>query len=163
MSDEISIWKSRTQDQKVRIKNMLYSDEITSYQIDLPAKEITKEAYEKIDCLACGNCCRTTVTTFSEEDISRAAKFLSLSKKEFINKYLIDDMGEWTTISTPCPFLQADNKCEIYVVRPQACESFPHTQRKGFHRRKSTHLANYDVCPITFYVLERIRLIKIKV
>ncbi|MFM2395244.1 MAG: hypothetical protein RLZZ546_3227 [Bacteroidota bacterium] len=155
MSKEISHWQNRTQEHKSKIKNLLSSDKFLQTDIDPIAKKVTSEAYEKIDCLSCGNCCRTTVTTFKDEDISKASRYLLISKKEFINKYLIDDMGEWTTISTPCPFLLEDNTCKIYEARPQACESYPHTQRKDFKKKKQSHLANYDICPITFYVLER--------
>ncbi len=116
----------------------------------------SKEIEAKIDCLSCANCCKTTVTTFTNEDISKAAKFMGISRKQFINLYLISDMGEYTTISTPCPFLETDNKCAIYEARPMACDSFPHTSRKHFVKRKAAHVNNYEVCPITYQLLKQI-------
>jgi uncharacterized protein len=129
-------------------------------EVDKISNQINDDFVQKIDCLKCGNCCKTTVTTFNESDVSRASKFLQISKKNFVNKYLIDDMGEYTTITTPCPFLQEDNKCKIYEVRPEACASFPHTQKKGFAARRAVHAANYTVCPITYHVVNELMKLK---
>jgi hypothetical protein len=124
--------------------------------IDSKAIELTGQAYDKIDCLACGQCCRTTVTTFTLEDINKASKAIGISKKHFIQKYLFLDLdGQYTTISVPCPFLNLDdNKCKIYEARPHACSSFPHTDRKNFLARKKVHLENVKFCGITEYVLD---------
>lgn len=110
-----------------------------------------------IDCLACANCCKTTVTVFNDEDVGRASRALAISKKEFIKKYLIEDQGEYTTISTPCPFLLPDNKCGIYDARPHACRSFPHTGRPHFLKRLKAHQQNLKFCPITFHVLVNLK------
>jgi Fe-S-cluster containining protein len=126
--------------------------------IDLRSKMLTDEAYQKIDCLSCGQCCRTTVTTFDDEDIAKASKSLNLSRKEFIKKYLILDLdGTYTTVAVPCPMLDlTSNKCIIYDARPKSCASFPHTQRVHFMRRKRAHLENSRFCPITQYVLDNL-------
>lgn len=127
-------------------------------EIDSKSKLLTKEAYQKIDCLDCGQCCKTTVTTFDNEDIGKASKFLNIPRKEFINKYLILDLDNtYTTVTIPCPMLDlTTNKCIIYEVRPKSCVSFPHTQRAYFMRRKKAHLENSKFCPITQYVLDNL-------
>ncbi|HMP29973.1 MAG TPA: YkgJ family cysteine cluster protein [Saprospiraceae bacterium] len=132
--------------------------QIHNNTLDHLATQYTEEAYQSVNCLDCGQCCKTTVTTFDEEDITRAAKFLSISRKEFIKKYLIVDLDKtYTTISTPCPMLDvSNNKCNIYEVRPKICASFPHTQRPFFIRRKSAHLQNAKFCLITQYVLNKL-------
>lgn len=124
---------------------------------DQMAKQATIEAYKEIDCLDCGNCCRTSVTDFSLADVKKAAKFLGISKKAFIKKYLMEDMdGAYVTITSPCPFLNlSDNKCTIYEARPYVCDSYPHTQKSGFNQRKHAHTANLDMCPITYRVVEK--------
>lgn len=124
-------------------------------QDDISIK-INEEVTSSINCLDCANCCKTTVTTFTQEDINKASKHLGESKKEFIRKYLINDMDEYTTITTPCPFLLDDNKCKIYEVRPHACSSFPHTHKKKFVALGNVHKANYALCPITYNVIKRI-------
>jgi hypothetical protein len=155
--DLIEKWKQGKKENKGELKNFLFSPMIKSIEdLDQKAKSIHEEVVQEIDCLDCGNCCKTTVTTFTESDINRIAKFVNIPKKEFIKIYLIDDMGEYTTVTTPCPFLEEDNKCAIYEVRPEACSSYPHTHRKGFIARRNAHVANVEVCPITYNLLMRI-------
>jgi Fe-S-cluster containining protein len=134
-----------------------FNQRSASEDLDINAKYHSQEAFKNIDCLSCGQCCRTTVTTFDEDDITKTAKWMNISKKEFIKKYLIIDVDKsYTTISVPCPFLNLqDNKCAIYEVRPKSCVSFPHTDRPFFLRRKKAHLANSKFCLITQYVLDR--------
>lgn len=136
-------------------KAWLRDDAVNVPNIDVEAFDLTNKAYAQVDCLACGQCCRTTVTTFTIEDINKASKAIGISKKQFIQKYLFLDLdGQYTTISVPCPFLNLDdNKCKIYEARPHACSSFPHTDRKNFLARKKVHLENVKFCGITEYVL----------
>lgn len=137
-------------------KTWLRDEASKDSEIDAKAFDLTQKAYAKIDCLSCGQCCRTTVTTFTLEDINKASKAVGISKKQFIHKYLFLDLdGQYTTIGVPCPFLNLnDNKCKIYEVRPHACSSFPHTDRKNFLARKRVHLENVKFCGITQFVLE---------
>lgn len=124
--------------------------------VDQQAISATSAAYQRIKCLDCGACCRGTVTTFTEDDIPKAAKALGVNSKAFKKLYLFMDLdGKYTTITTPCPMLNLDdNTCKIYDARPKSCASFPYTQLPHFIRRKQVHLANATFCPITEYVLE---------
>jgi uncharacterized protein len=155
--DLIKEWQQDKAKSKLEAKKVLYADALKKIQdVDAVTKPINDEIVANIDCLACANCCKTTVTTFSNEDINRASKFLGISKKAFISKYLISDLGEYTTIQTPCPFLMSDNKCSIYEARPMACQSFPHTHRKSFMSRRQSHENNYVVCPITYHLVKKL-------
>lgn len=125
--------------------------------IDQLAQQSNEEVIAKVDCLSCGNCCRSTVTDFSSSDISRASKFLGVSKKAFIRSYLMQEYdGTYITNHAPCPFLQSDNKCQIYEARPEVCRSYPHTHKSSFLNRTIAHKANVHMCPITFHVIESI-------
>lgn len=125
-------------------------------EFDRKAGILHVEAEEKIDCLECAQCCRTTVTTFTEKDVQRIAPHLGLKPKAFISKYLIKDYdGMLTTTGIPCSFLDLEtNKCKIYEIRPEACSSFPHTDKSKFFLRRKAHLANSRFCGITRYVLD---------
>jgi uncharacterized protein len=158
--DLIQDWKNDKNKSSSTAKNILNSDAIKQIpNLDQVIDPLNEEIVSAIDCLGCGNCCKTTVTTFTSEDISKAANFLSISKKKFERQYLILDMGEYTTITTPCPFLQPDNKCKIYEVRPHACSSFPHTQRKNFISRRKSHENNFVICPITYHLIKKLETI----
>ena len=157
MADYIKEWQEADKAIKTELRDKTSSlRNADANQLDLLAQRTNEAVVSCIDCLQCANCCKTTPTTFTEADIRRASKYIEISKKEFIKKYLILDLdGTYTTITTPCPFLLDDNKCKIYDARPEACSSFPHTQRNNFKSRLNAHKNNIAVCPITYHVLKR--------
>ena len=147
----IEVWHNRSpesqQDQQQKLFNF---KRIPKVELDQVALQSSHTAEQQIDCLQCANCCKSTVTSFRDEDITKAAKYLGMSRKTFIKKFLIYDGVEHVTITTPCPMLEADNSCKIYEARPFACQSFPHTSREHFHKRINAHKSNLKVCPITW-------------
>ncbi len=118
---------------------------------DYVMNDIHNEVFNRIDCLACANCCKTTSPIVTEKDIERIAKFLRLRSIEFINQYLKKDTdGLWMMQQTPCVFLDADNYCLIYDVRPKACREYPHLDRKKNRQLFDLHLKNTTICPAVF-------------
>jgi Fe-S-cluster containining protein len=116
-----------------------------------------EEAFRKIDCLTCANCCKNYSPRFKTPDIKRIARFLKMRESEFIAKYLrLDEDGDYVVQSTPCPFLGADNRCAVYSVRPSDCERFPYTDEDVLVRRPALTQKNSTFCPIVYYVLERL-------
>jgi len=130
----------------------------TVERVDRVAKGKHQEAFEKIDCLACGNCCKKLQPKVTTDDIDRISKHLSLSKEAFIEKYLEkEEDGDLLMNQAPCSFLGADNKCSIYEVRPATCRSYPHTQKDNFASRRYFHSSNLLVCPTAYYVVEQMK------
>lgn len=125
--------------------------------IDPVVLELHKQAFEKIDCLSCANCCKTMSPTYKKADVLRISKHLGMSFKQYYDKYLEKDVsGDYLNKSLPCQFLLKDNKCSIYEVRPRDCGGFPHTQYRDFKLYISgTHIQNIEYCPITHNVVER--------
>ena len=160
MDDYIYKWSNTSQEERDLLKKDVSSlDAHMLASMEAEIKGLSDLVTSKIDCLSCANCCKTIPTTFNQEDITRAAKQLSISKKELIKRYLIQDLDEtYVTNETPCPFLAEDNSCKIYAVRPAACASFPHTGRSHFYNRRNAHVANINVCPITFHTLSKLML-----
>lgn len=114
-----------------------------------------EEAFQRIDCLQCANCCKHYSPRFKTPDIKRIAKHLNMRESEFIDRYLkVDEDGDYVVQSTPCPFLGADNRCSIYAVRPSDCVRFPYTDEDVLVRRPALTLKNSTFCPIVYYVLE---------
>jgi Fe-S-cluster containining protein len=125
-----------------------YSDRIFS---DLHA-----QVFEKTDCLTCANCCKTTSPIFREKDIERIAAYLKMSPGNFSEKYLITDEDfDKVLKQSPCPFLEEDNRCRIYEVRPAACSAYPHTNRKNILGISELTLKNSLICPAVQDILER--------
>jgi Fe-S-cluster containining protein len=126
--------------------------------LDSVAVELHKQAFKKIDCLSCANCCKTMSPTYTKADVRRISKHLGMTFQEYYDKYLEKEDGgkDYMNKSIPCQFLQKDNKCSIYEVRPRDCSGFPHTQYKDFKLYVSgTHIQNIEYCPVTLNVVER--------
>ena len=125
--------------------------------LDPVAIELHKQAFKKIDCLDCANCCKTMSPTYKKADVKRISKHLKMTFKQYYDKYLeLDESGDYMNKSVPCQFLKKDNKCSIYSVRPSDCGGFPHTQYRDFKLYVSgTHIQNIEYCPITLNVVER--------
>ena len=122
------------------------------------SQEIHKNVFENTNCLACGNCCKTTPAIVERSDVKRIAKYLNTTPKGFIRKYLLEDFnGELFIQKVPCTFLNEDNTCAIYEVRPKACREYPHTDQKDFHRRGKMNAKNTIVCPAAFAIVERLK------
>ena len=116
------------------------------------------EAFEKIDCLTCANCCKTTSPIFYEKDIDRLAKRLRMRPSEFIAKYLkIDADKDYVLTTAPCPFLDNENYCMVYDDRPTACREYPHTNRKNMHQILDLTYKNTLVCPAVLQILEEVK------
>ena len=113
--------------QRLKKKKPKFVDDLFA---DLHAK-----AFNKIDCLACANCCKTTSPIFRDIDIKRISKKLRMSEKQFVSSFLrMDEDKDYVLQSSPCYFLGNDNKCQIYDDRPLACREFPHTNRKNMYQ-----------------------------
>jgi Fe-S-cluster containining protein len=116
------------------------------------------EVFQEIDCLSCANCCKTTSPIFTELDIKRLSKMFKRTKADFIDEYLkIDEDNDYVLKQSPCPFLNTDNTCFVYDVRPQACREYPHTNRKNMFQILNLTKANTQICPAVVSILEKIK------
>lgn len=123
--------------------------------IDEAASRLDKQAFEKIDCRTCANCCKTTGPLLIQQDINRLSAHFKMDAGTFIKENLeMDEDGDFILKSKPCQFLQADDLCSIYEIRPRACREYPHTDRKDFRDLESIHLANALICPAVQSVLD---------
>lgn len=114
--------------------------------------------FEEVDCLKCANCCKTTSPIFRDIDIDRISSHLGIRPSELTEKYLhIDEDGDWVLNSSPCHFLDNDNYCKIYEVRPKACREYPHTDRKNMTQILDLTYRNTLVCPAVAEITERIK------
>lgn len=127
-------------------------------KLDYIMQELHEEEFERTDCLTCANCCKTTGPLFTDKDIKRISKHFRMKEFDFINAYLrIDEDKDYVLQETPCTFLDADNYCSIYEVRPKACREFPHTDRKKFQQISKLTLQNVKMCPAAFNIVEEMK------
>lgn len=150
-------WQKQAAARKKENKQFLdKSRRIRGIEKKLP--ELHEEAFEKIDCLKCANCCKTISPRFKTPDIVRIAKYLGMRQSEMIDTYLrLDDDGDYVVKKSPCPFLGADNYCTIYDARPGDCRKYPYTDSGEFFEYTNTTFQNSTTCPAVYYVLERLK------
>lgn len=149
-------WEKKSAEHQKQYKQMLQRADKNKVLKLLP--DLHEEAFEKIDCLQCANCCKNYSPRFKTPDIKRISKHLRMKESDFIETYLrLDEDGDYVVNTKPCPFLGSDNYCGIYDVRPSDCERFPYTDEDVILKRQPLTLKNSTFCPITYYVLEKLR------
>src|ERR1700747_1558492 len=106
--DLLSNWGKKSADRQKVYKQYLQKANKNEVLKQLPA--LHKEAFEKIDCLQCANCCKNYSPRFKTPDIKRISKHLKMKEGDFIETYLrLDEDGDFVAKSTPCPFLGSNN------------------------------------------------------
>jgi uncharacterized protein len=127
-------------------------------RLDDIVHELHYEEFEKIDCLECGNCCKSISPAIYESDIRRMASSLRIKTSEFTGEYLLKEESEdYVFQKTPCPFLDDDNSCRIYNSRPRACREYPHTDRKRFFQILDLTTKNAKICPAAFNIIGHLK------
>lgn len=147
-------WKKKSKDKKKQYQRFLDTAKTSEVLKYLP--HLHEEAFSKINCLDCANCCKNHSPTFKTPDIKRISKYLGLKESEFIDIYLrMDEDNDMVVKSSPCAFLNLDNTCKIYDVRPSDCARYPYTDEDVFIKRKHLTLVNSTVCPAVHHILEK--------
>ena len=159
MSVDLSNLKSRAKARKkVFKKTFSLLDRKSIPTVDALFHREHEAVFDAIDCLSCGNCCRTTGPLITKRDITRISKYLGMSASEFEIKYLkVDEDEDFVLKSLPCPFLNLDNNmCSIYDVRPKACADYPLTDLNNQMKLKNLTLKNTEICPGVYEIMERL-------
>jgi len=155
IKDLLANWEKKSAERQKVYKQYLQKATKNDVLKQLPG--LHEEAFSKIDCLQCANCCKKYSPRFKTPDIKRVSKHLKMRESDFIETYLkVDEEGDFVVRSTPCPFLGPDNFCSIYEQRPSDCRRFPYTDEDVFIKRPQLTLKNSTFCPITYYVLEKL-------
>lgn len=116
-----------------------------------------EEAFNRIDCLRCANCCSRLGPLITDRDIDRLARASRMKPGDLVDTWLrIDEEGDYVYRELPCPFLGGDNYCLYYESRPDSCRRYPYTNRRNIKGHTGTLLKDMDVCPAVVLVLERV-------
>lgn len=148
-------WELKSKERTKAYKGFLKRTHKNDVIYKLP--ELHEQAFEKVNCLSCANCCKNYSPRFKTPDIKRISKVVGMRESVFIDNYLrIDEEGDYVLISKPCPFLGEDNFCSIYEDRPSDCRRFPYTDEDVFIKKQSLTLKNVSFCPAVYFVIEKL-------
>ena len=127
-------------------------------KLDAVVHELHAEVFEEIDCLKCGNCCRSISPYVTDKDVQRLSGYLKKKPSRFSEQFLkVDEDGSYGFNQTPCPFLGEDNYCAVYSRRPKACADYPLTDRKKFYQALDISVKNTAICPAVYEIFERLK------
>ncbi|RCW50460.1 MULTISPECIES: YkgJ family cysteine cluster protein [unclassified Halanaerobium] len=127
-------------------------------KVDKIVHRLGKKYLREYDCLKCGNCCHSLIPSLSHAKILAISHEFNISVEKFKKKYIEKEIpGGYVLKGDSCPFMQEDNKCTIYQIRPEACSSFPHLYKDNINHRLIELLDNSLICPIVYYVLEELK------
>ena len=115
----------------------------------------------QIDCTTCANCCRVSEVEITDRDIDKLAKFLGMTREEFIRDSTQQaESGELILKRTDagCVFLEG-NLCSVYEARPQNCANFPHLVRGtgSIASRMWRLVERAEYCPIVYNWMEKVK------
>jgi len=131
---------------------------VRSSDLDDKIHTLHHKYMEKIDCLECGNCCKSISPAVKDSDISRLSKHLRHKPSEIAEAYfMMDDEGDYVFKTQACPFIGEDNYCSVYDARPRACREYPHTDRVKIHQILDITFQNISVCPIVYEIVQELK------
>lgn len=158
-----SIWPELPQKARlVKKENKLFFAKLArldTKKLDVAMHDIHEEVFAKTNCLNCANCCKTVGPLLKPKDIEVLAKDQGINTRAFEEKFLRqDEDGDFVFRTMPCPFLEPDNSCRVYHIRPKACREFPHTN--SIRQREILPLTekNVAICPAVYEITERMKI-----
>ena len=128
---------------------------------DRRLRKFGEEIEAEIDCTQCANCCKITDVGITDRDVEKLAKFIGVTKEEFIRDSTARDESDQLILKrteTGCVFLK-DNLCTVYEARPQNCANFPHLVRGAgsIDSRMWQLVDRAEFCPIVYNWMERVK------
>jgi Fe-S-cluster containining protein len=130
-------------------------------KVDEAFQNLHEAVFAEVNCLDCGNCCKSLGPRITGADVRRISSVLKIKPSELTEKYLrLDEDDDYVFRNMPCPFLSEDNYCKIYDDRPRACRDYPHTDRRRMQQILDITLINTETCPAVFEIVERLKKVK---
>src|SRR5271170_3932058 len=79
-------WEKKSEEHQKQYKNFLHRANKNKVLKQLP--ELHEEAFTKIDCTKCANCCKNYSPRFTPPDIKRISRHLQMKEGDFRDTYL---------------------------------------------------------------------------
>jgi len=137
---------------RVYLKNHADIDEL-----DKQILKLHNELFVNYDCSKCRNCCAEYSASFEEQELGPVAEYLKMTEKEFRDKYIKEDFGEYQLKKRPCCFLKENGECEIEACKPISCREYPFTNRPERIFSLLSIIESSSICPVVFEMIERLK------
>jgi len=133
-------------------------DRLDGNHVDKLVNTLNEEIAPKIDCTACGNCCKSLMVNITQPEVERLSVFLEMDVDSLKEKYVeTSQQGDMMVLNTiPCHFLKGTS-CSIYEHRFTECRDFPALHRGNFKERLFSTFMHYGRCPIIYNVVEELK------
>ena len=126
-------------------------------KVDVIVHRLHEEITKQIDCALCRNCCRQLNVRLFPEEIAFLAQLESITPENYESEYCEKEgFGEIYLKKLPCRYLDG-SQCRIQENRPKKCQDFPYTAKKKFISRLLGMLSFYEICPIVFNLMEKLK------
>ena len=132
-------------------------DHADEEKLDKQFLELHNKLFSDYDCNKCRNCCKEYSAGFEESELRPVSAFLKMTEKEFKDKYIKEDLGEYLLNIKPCCFLKEDGGCEIEACKPKSCRDYPFTNRPERLFSLLSILTSASICPVVFEMVERLK------
>jgi hypothetical protein len=154
--EKIQQLASVRENENYRFRGFLKSRD--SDKVDKIVHRLHDELTRQIDCTLCGNCCCRLKPELYKEEIEVLARLENMTPESYQENFCEEaEINEIYLKTTPCRYLE-DKKCRIYENRPEECKTFPNTGKEGFVFRLYSMIEFYEVCPIVFNLMERLKI-----
>lgn len=127
-------------------------------KLDKQFLKLHNELFLNYDCSKCRNCCKEYSASFERHELAIVANFLDISEKEFMDKYIEEEFGEYQLKKAPCCFLKEDGSCAIEVCKPESCKGYPFTDQPERLFSLISIIESTSVCPVVFEMIERLKM-----
>ncbi len=113
----------------MNLEKLLHSDFkekelLEMYRQIIEAEPLKFKILKKVKCKKCGWCCKAQNAMLTQDDVRRLCIHFKYSYEELYEKYL-DNNLKIPYLKSPCPFLNEENRCTIYHIRPKVCKTYP--------------------------------------
>jgi len=139
-------------------KLIMVLKKVRAKSLDREFNVLHDRAFEEINCLDCGNCCRHIAPVYQQKDITRLAKRFNCRpivwEKEFTN---VDDDNDRVAKTVPCPFIADDNYCIYYEDKPKFCRDYPYTDKTRLRNYLRETMENTKICPAVYLMIKWLR------
>lgn len=158
---ELNLEKIKANEAQSNIENrafMRFLEKEDEAEIETLAKLIIKEVKSQINCQLCGNCCKSRIIDINRIEANAIAKHLEEDPNNFWKENITGFEGDPVLKKHPCTFLN-QTECTLGDLKPKDCKEYPYFFESKFAQCMHTPILNYPNCPITYNVLERLKIV----